>query len=182
MTTHTRPLLVLLAVLDDEEEGERGDGEGREHAGGDLDGGVDARDADDVEGGGGAGLAVGHLRARRVERVGAHVVGGRGDVAGDGVLEAAAAAGGVGLFGDLELARLVLLEVVVGLAPPAVLLAHRRVAQLHHDALVGGVGAGGLRRVQRPRHRQLVHAGVQNCSAWQMDFVMSTVYKKDLNG
>jgi hypothetical protein len=163
---HGRLLLVFLAVLDDEEEGERGDGESREHAGGDLDGCVDARDAGDVEGRGGAGLAEGHLRAGGVERVGAHVVGARGDVAGDGVLEAAAGAGGVVLLGELELARLVLAEVVVGLAPPAVLLAHRRVAQFHLHALVGGVGAGGLSGVQGPRHGDLVHAGVQDCASW----------------
>jgi len=162
-------LLVLLAVLDDEEERERDDGEGGEDAGGDLEGGVDAGDAGDVEGGGGAGLAVGHLGARRVGGVGAQVVGARGDVAGDDVREAAAAAGGGGvrLLGDLELARLVLAEVVLGLAPPAVLLARRRVAQLHLHVLVRRVGAGGLRALQAPRHRHRVHAGVQDCAcAW----------------
>jgi len=54
----------------------------------------------------------------RVGGVGAHVVGARGDVASDDVPEAAGARG-VRLLGDLELARLVLAEVVVGLAPPA---------------------------------------------------------------
>uniref|UniRef100_A0A804PKM0 Uncharacterized protein n=1 Tax=Zea mays TaxID=4577 RepID=A0A804PKM0_MAIZE len=156
-------LLVLLAGLDDEEEGERDDGEGREDAGGDLERGVDAGDAGDVEGGGGRRLAVGHLGARRVRGEGAQVVGARGDVAGDGVLEAAGRRRRVRLLGDLELARLVLADVVLGLAPPAVLLARRRVAQLHLHALVPGVGAGRLRGVQAPRHRQRVHAGVQDC-------------------
>jgi len=162
-------LLVLLAVLDDEEECERGDGECREDAGGDLEGRVDTSDAGDVEGCGGARLAVGHLGARRVRGVGAHVVGARGDVAGDDVREAAGgSAGGVRLLGDLELARLVLAEVVVGLAPPAVLLARRRVAQLHLHVLVAGVGAGRLGGVQAPRHRHRVHAGVQDCAHGHM--------------
>jgi len=107
----------------------------------------------------------------RVGGVGAHVVGARGDVAGDDVPEAVggSAGGGVRLLGDLELARLVLAEVVVGLAPPAVFLARRRVAQLHRHVLVGGGGARGLRGVQAPRHRHRVHAGVQDCAHGHVD-------------
>uniref|UniRef100_A0A453MBK1 Uncharacterized protein n=1 Tax=Aegilops tauschii subsp. strangulata TaxID=200361 RepID=A0A453MBK1_AEGTS len=156
-------LVILLALLNEEEEGEGDDGEGGEDAGGDLDGGGDARDADDVEGGGGRGLAVGDLRAGGVERVGAHVVGGGGDVEGDAVLDPAAGAG-VGLLGDLELAGLVFLEVVVGLAPLALLLARRRVAEADLHVLVGGVVAGRPRRVEGPRHRDHVLAGMENWS------------------
>lgn len=156
-------LLVLLALLDDEEEGERGDGEGGEDAGGDLEGGVDAGDPGDVEGGVRRALPVGHLRAGRVHRVGAHEVGRRRDVARHHVVEPAGA-GGVRLHGDLELARLVLVQVVGGLAPPAVRPARRRVAQLHLHALERRVGARRLRRVQRPRHRHRVLAGVHDCS------------------
>lgn len=152
-------LLVLPPLLDDDEEGERGDGERGEHGGGDPEGRVDARDARDVEVVGGRGLAVAHRRPGRVQRVGAHVVGRGGDVAGDPVPERPLAAG-VRLPGDPELARLVLAQVVVGLAPPAVLLARRRVAEGHLQRLVHGAGR---RRVEVPCHGYRVLAGVQDC-------------------
>ena len=167
-----RRSLVLPPLLDDGEEGERGDGERGEHGGGDAEGRVDARDARDAEVVGGRGLAVAHGRPGRVQGVGAHVVGRGGDVAGHPVPErrarARARAGGGGVrvrlrLGDLELARLVLAQVVVGLAPPAVLLARRRVAEGHLHRLVPGVRAGRRRRVQTPCHGDRVLAGVQDC-------------------
>lgn len=158
--------LVLLLVLEDEEDGERGDGERGEHAGGDLDGRGDAGDARDGEAGRGRRLAIGHPRPRRVERVGAHVVRRRRDVACHRVLELAGAV--VRLLGDLELTRLVLAQVVVGLAPPAAHLARRRVAQGHLHRLVAGIRPGRRRRgrrVQRPCHGDGVLAGVQDWSS-----------------
>jgi hypothetical protein len=154
-------LLVLLTVLDNEEEGKRDDGEGGEHAGGDLDGRGDPRDADDLEVARCVvGLAVGHELAGPVQHVGAHEIEARGDVPGDAILEAAAGGPVVGLLGELELARLVLAQVVVGLAPPAVLAALRRVAQLYHD--LGGVGRL-CTFTPPPFYVDLALAGVQNC-------------------
>lgn len=150
------------------EEGDEGkDGEGGEAGGGDVQGGVvpgDAIDLEEVLGlGGVGGLPEGQLFVGGVDGVRPHEEGGAGDLLAHQVGEVAPAAGGVGLGGDGEGAGLVLAEVVVGLPPPAVLLARRRVAEPHLDLLVRRVGVGREALVQRPAHRDGVHPRPQHC-------------------
>lgn len=158
-------LLLCFPLLHREEEDERKNGKGGEAARRNVERRVAAGDPHHVEQVGGlrgvGRLPVSDLGVAGVERVRPHEVGPGGDSALHGVHEGAAAAA-VGLRGDLELARLVLLQVVVGLAPPAVDLAHRIVAQQHFDLLVARVSARRRALVQLPAHLELVDAGVQH--------------------
>lgn len=139
---------ALSFPLLDEEKAEQGDHrESREDAGGDVDGGMAAGDGlylEEVSRLVGVGaLPVPDLVVARVECIGSDKVGGAGDVPLHRPPEALGrAAGRIRPRYDLELACLVLAQVVLGLPPRPVALAHRRIAQLHLHRPVHGVAPG----------------------------------------
>jgi len=124
---------------------------------------VPARDGDDGEGVGdlvGTGLAEGNLVAIGVQGVSTHEVLGTGDGSGEHVAGCGAGSA-VGRRSDVVQARLVLLQVIGGLAPPSQYLALLREAQLGPH-LRGG-GDGRCRCVHLPCHHYGVLPGVKLC-------------------